>query len=172
MRMIDEDEVGLKEKPEDTRWQTIQNAYHLYLCFQVQYIQQKIYTHNLNFMQIEVVKPVNRGHLLVGVNVSLHSRCPLIAGWLALLPDDAKRHHPVNSGWCLEASFGHHQIDTMVMMIHVQSIPKPPYRVFFVKVHIYISTILFSEMTILISNIIMSYIIISNIIMSYINVIF
>ena len=24
--------------------------------------------------------------------------------------DDALRHHPVNSGWWLEASFGHHQI--------------------------------------------------------------
>ena len=32
-----------------------------------------------------------------------------------LLPDDALKHHPVNSRRCLEASFGHHQIDPMVM---------------------------------------------------------
>ena len=46
-----------------------------------------------------------------------------------LFPDDARRHHRVNSGWCTEVSIGHLQINTMVMMIQLQVSEKPPHIV-------------------------------------------
>ena len=54
-----------------------------------------------------------------------------------LFPDDGLRQHPVNSGWCLEASFGHHQIDTMIM-VTASNILKPPYGVIFGSKNIFI----------------------------------
>ena len=58
-----------------------------------------------------------------------------------LYSDDAWRHHPVNSGWCLKASFGHHQIDTMVMMIQLQVFT--PYGVFSWSKNIFILSVNF-----------------------------
>ena len=45
-----------------------------------------------------------------------------------LLPDDAWRHHPVNSGWCIEA-----------MLIQLQVSPSHKIEYFFVKEQIHIA---------------------------------
>ena len=43
------------------------------------------------------------------------------ADFSPLLPDDAWTHHPVNPWWCIEASFGHPRIGTMIIITSLQS---------------------------------------------------